>query len=103
MSQGAMQVTRLEPFARSYVRAIGTMEPPATIPSQGEELATAYLDLVQRYEQLVHRNVAGVFRSTLQGRLTECNDSLARMLGYADREALMRVPVRDLYLRPEDR
>jgi len=67
------------------------------------ELATAYLDLKQKYDQLVLKNVAGVFRTTVHGRFVECNDSMARMLGYPDREALMAVKVEELYRDPDDR
>ncbi|HRH38661.1 MAG TPA: PAS domain-containing protein, partial [Flavobacteriales bacterium] len=67
------------------------------------ELAQAYLDLKKQYDALVRRNVAGVYRTTLDGRMIECNDALAHMLGYADREALLRLSARDLYPEPEDR
>ena len=70
---------------------------PEVISPQGAELAGAYLDLKERYDKLVGRNVAGVFRTTLQGRFIECNDSMARMLGY-DRSALMALPADALYL-----
>jgi PAS domain S-box-containing protein len=70
---------------------------------QGTELANAYLDLKQQYDELVRKNLAGVFRTTLQGRFVECNDSLAQILGYTDRQALMSVHVDELYMQPTDR
>lgn len=70
---------------------------------QGAELAGAYLELKERYDKLVDRNVAGVFRTTLQGRFIECNESMARMLGYAGREALMALPADALYMDPAGR
>ena len=73
------------------------------IAREGTELASAYLDLKDQYDQLVRKNLAGVFRTTVQGRFVECNDSLARILGYADREELMAVPVRELYVQGGDR
>ncbi len=69
----------------------------------GAELAQAYLELKRQYDNLVSRNLAGVFRTTLDGRLLECNDALAHILGYKDREDLLRRSARDLYHRPEDR
>ena len=67
------------------------------------ELASAYLELKQQYDQLVRKNLAGVFRTTVQGRFIECNDSMARILGYAGREALLGVQAQDLYVDAEDR
>ena len=37
----------------------------------------------ERYRLLFERNLAGVYRSTADGRLLECNRAFARMLGYA--------------------
>ncbi|MBV6404090.1 MAG: PAS domain S-box protein [Flavobacteriales bacterium] len=70
---------------------------------RSQELAKAYLHLRRQYEDLVERNMAGVFRTTLDGRFLECNASLARILGYPDREALMRVDTRTLYVDEQDR
>mgnify|MGYP000084712765 FL=1 len=71
--------------------------------SRTQELAKAYLDLRRQYEDLVDRNMAGVFRTTLDGRFLECNASMARILGYPDRDALMRVNAVVLYLNEADR
>jgi PAS domain S-box-containing protein len=43
-----------------------------------------------RYRLLFERSSAGVFRTTLDGQLLECNDACARILGYADKEEAMR-------------
>ena len=69
----------------------------------GTELAQAYLELKRQYDDLVSRNLAGIFRTTLDGRMLECNDALAHILGYAHREELLRHTARDLYHVPEDR
>ena len=37
----------------------------------------------RRYRMLFERNMAGVFRSTLDGRYLDCNQSFAQILGYA--------------------
>ncbi len=70
---------------------------------RSQELAKVYMYLRRQYEDLVERNMAGVFRTTLDGRFLECNASMARILGYADREALMRVDARTLYVDERDR
>lgn len=56
-----------------------------------QDVAKAYTDLKRQYDQLVSRNLAGVYRTTMDGRFIECNDALARLLGYQDREELMEL------------
>src|SRR5262249_37042004 len=43
----------------------------------------------QRYKMLFERNIAGVFRTTLDGRFLDCNDALAAYLGYGSRDELL--------------
>jgi PAS domain S-box-containing protein len=57
----------------------------------------------ERYRMLFDRNVAGVFRSTLDGRILDCNDALARFLGYDSREDLLAMPAWELYHQRGDR
>ncbi|PYQ52838.1 MAG: hypothetical protein DMF59_03465 [Acidobacteria bacterium] len=57
----------------------------------------------ERYRMLFERNVAGVFRTTLDGRILDCNDALAAYLGYASREDLLKREVWDLYHQRTDR
>jgi PAS domain S-box-containing protein len=56
-----------------------------------------------RYRELFDRNLAGILRTTADGRILECNDSLVRMLRYDSREALMRRTMADLYVEPGER
>lgn len=51
----------------------------------------------ERYRQLFERNLAGVFRSTLDGRLLDCNDAFVRIYGYPSREEILAVDARELY------
>jgi len=50
-----------------------------------------------RYRLLFDQNVAGVFRSTLDGRILDCNDALVQFLGYDSRADLLAHPAWDLY------
>ncbi len=43
----------------------------------------------KRFRMLFERNLAGVFRSTLDGTLLECNEAFARILGYASPEEIL--------------
>jgi PAS domain S-box-containing protein len=56
-----------------------------------------------RYRMLFDRNVAGVFRSTLDGRILDCNAALVQSLGYDSREELLALPAWELYHQRADR
>ena len=45
----------------------------------------------------------GLYRSTVDGRLVAVNEALVEMLGYPDRESLLRVNERELYAHAGDR
>jgi PAS domain S-box-containing protein len=57
----------------------------------------------QRYRALFQRNLAGVYRTMLDGRIMDCNDSFARVFGYASREEVLSSVATDLYRNEEDR
>jgi diguanylate cyclase (GGDEF)-like protein/PAS domain S-box-containing protein len=57
----------------------------------------------QRYRLLFERNLAGLYRSTLDGRILECNSAFARILGYPSRDEVLRLTAWDLYAEPADR
>jgi diguanylate cyclase (GGDEF)-like protein/PAS domain S-box-containing protein len=57
----------------------------------------------RKYRQLFERNVAGVFRSTISGRILECNPSFARIFGYDSPEQMLRIPTSELYFSNDDR
>lgn len=59
--------------------------------------------MFERYRLLFERNVAGVFRSTRDGRILDCNDALVSTFGYGSREELMAQPTWDLYQDRTDR
>jgi PAS domain S-box-containing protein len=63
----------------------------------------ALRDSESRYRLLFERNPAGVFRSTLDGKLLEANEAFARMFGYGSREELLHFSNVHFYLDPEQR
>jgi len=65
------------------------------------EKARANLESMSR--KLFLRNAAGAFRVTLEGKLLECNESLARMLGYESPEELQSVPAGSHHVDPASR
>ncbi|HSE48383.1 MAG TPA: PAS domain S-box protein [Terriglobales bacterium] len=58
----------------------------------------------ERYRLFFERVQEGVFVSTPEGRLLDCNDGFVRLLGYSSREELLSVDIaHDLYASPGDR
>jgi diguanylate cyclase (GGDEF)-like protein/PAS domain S-box-containing protein len=57
----------------------------------------------KRYRLLFERNLAGVFRITLAGRVVECNQAAASIFGYDSPEEIMALPVANLYDSAADR
>lgn len=49
------------------------------------------------------RSLAGIFLSTLDGTLIECNDSFAKMLGYSSQGEILSCSAWDLYFQRVDR
>jgi PAS domain S-box-containing protein len=56
-----------------------------------------------RYRLLFERNQAGVLRSTEAGRIVDCNESFARILGYDGRDEILGHDVGPLYQDALDR
>jgi len=63
----------------------------------------ALRDSEQRYRLLFERNLAGVFEATLDGRILECNESCARILGCSSPEELRTLLTHDFYFTLADR
>jgi diguanylate cyclase (GGDEF)-like protein/PAS domain S-box-containing protein len=56
-----------------------------------------------RYRALFEHNLAGVFRTTLDGRILDCNESFARIFGYTSPAEALHQPALDFYLHARDR
>lgn len=57
----------------------------------------------ERYRLLFDRNVAGVFRTTRDGRILDCNEAFVRTLGYDARDEVLHLTAWDLYHQRTDR
>jgi len=60
-------------------------------------------DSEERYRMLFERNIAGVFRTTRDGQILDCNSAFATVLGYGSREELLSRESWDLYVQRSDR
>ena len=69
----------------------------------GKLAAEALRASEKRYRLLFERNLAGVFRATLDGRILECNQAAAGMFGYESPEDLLLLPITNVYHRSSDR
>ncbi len=56
-----------------------------------------------RYRLLFERNLAGVYRSTPEGEVLDCNEALAKIYGFASREEMLAQPAQVFYPSPGDR
>jgi PAS domain S-box-containing protein len=57
----------------------------------------------ERYRTLFERNLAGVFRTTLDGRILDCNPAMATILGFASPFELRNLSMLDFYESAENR
>lgn len=67
------------------------------------ELLTSLAASELRYRALFERVPAGIYRSTLDGRLIQCNPAFAQALGYDSPEEIMSCSILDFYFSPEER
>jgi PAS domain S-box-containing protein len=56
-----------------------------------------------RYRLLFEGELTAVYRSTVDGRILDCNEALVRALGYDSREELLATPASRLYPDPSHR
>jgi PAS domain S-box-containing protein len=57
----------------------------------------------ERYRSLFEGVPIGLYRTNPSGQIIDINPALVRLLGYPDRDALLKVNVPDLYVNPGDR
>ena len=58
---------------------------------------------LQQYQQLFEKNLAGVYKSDINGKLLSCNSAFARILGYENAEELIGKSTTPFYKNPEQR
>jgi PAS domain S-box-containing protein len=71
--------------------------------TQHKEDASALAASERRYRMLYERNLAGLVRTTTEGRILDCNDAFARMLGFGGRGELLQHTAWAMYFDPEER
>ncbi len=56
----------------------------------------------RRYRLLFERSLAGVLRTTLDGRILDCNEACARIFGFDSREDMMATSMDQRFAHPDD-
>jgi PAS domain S-box-containing protein len=79
------------------VRAAGRLAEQATRSLRN------YARHQERYRVLFERSLAGVFRTNLEGRILDCNEAFARILGFDSREEVLATSAWDKYPEAEQR
>ncbi len=75
----------------------GAQREKLDVPPDTGEMNEASDPLHHRYAELVLRAPAGMILANENGSILECNDALARSLGYRDREELLKQPASRLF------
>ncbi len=71
--------------------------------TEARRAETALRESEARYRLLFERNLAGVYRSTIEGRMLECNTACARILGCSSPQEAALCNTTQSYDDPEDR
>ena len=71
--------------------------------TENKKAADALRKSEARFRGLFENVLEGVYQTSVDGRIISANPSLARMLGFSDRELLRLSVGRDLYFDPADR
>ncbi len=71
--------------------------------SEKKEYEEALIHSEERYRTLFEKNLAGVFRTTINGKFLECNDAFVKIFGFQSKEELFSKSIGDLYFTKEDR
>jgi len=71
--------------------------------TERKQVEQAIRESEKRYRLLFERNLAGVFRTTMEGRILECNQAAAYMFGYDSPKEILATPITDIYQMISDR
>ena len=67
------------------------------------EAQTKLMESEQRYRQLFESNLAGVYKTNLEGEILDCNTAFAKILGYESPAEIQNINISDIYFDNEER
>lgn len=71
--------------------------------SEKKKFEEAVISSEEKYRTLFENNMAGVFRTTLDGKMIEFNNAFVNIFGYSSKEELLNISSNELYFNNEDR
>lgn len=71
--------------------------------TEQKEAELKIIDSERGYRSLFEQNLAGIYQTTISGKMLTCNQAFAHMLGYASPQELMHTNMVDLYYTKKDR
>src|ERR1700756_461453 len=92
----------ISPIKDSSGRTVGISGIARDI-TERKRAGQALLSSEQSYRLLFERNVAGVAIASLDGRVLDCNDGWARILGYESRDEVLGRNASEFYFNPDER
>lgn len=75
----------------------------AKATERGRELEQRLVEREERYRSLLEGLPVGVYRTSATGEVLEANRAFVKMLGFSDREALLKEGIREVYFDAADR
>ena len=96
-SLGVAGITVVSVFVAGIVAITSLLD--RRFSAQAVQLASSE----ERYRLLFQRSLAAVYRSTPDGRILDCNETCARILGYESQRELMVLNANSLYFEEGDR
>ncbi len=96
-SLGVAGITTVSVFVVGIVAITSLLD--RRFSAQAVQLASSE----ERYRLLFQRSLAAVYRSTPDGRILDCNETCARILGYESPRELMVLTANSLYFEEGDR
>jgi PAS domain S-box-containing protein len=67
------------------------------------EAQTRLVESEQRYRQLFESNLAGVYKTNLNGDILDCNMAFAKILGYDNSSEIQHLNISNIYFEEKDR
>ncbi len=84
---------------RGQIKAVGGVSVDITEKKYSEN---AVRESEERYRLLFERNLAAVYRTNPAGKLLDCNDAFARLIGRESRSDVLGLMLGELYYQPAD-